>query len=95
MSDNKMSKSDFSKMIKKSKDVDEFCDTLASADSLPVSVISRVVLSLLRVRLVVRGTAWSILTLRLAGALMGMVMAPTLKRTMTSMLTNWTRLVLV
>lgn len=45
MSDNKMSKSDFSKMIKKSKDVDEFCDTLASADSLPVSVISRVVLS--------------------------------------------------
>ena len=45
MSDNKMSKSDFSKTIKKSKDVDEFCDTLASADSLPVSVISRVVLS--------------------------------------------------
>ena len=44
MSD-KMSKSDFSKMIKKSKDVDEFCDTLASADSLPVSVVSRVVLS--------------------------------------------------
>ena len=44
MSD-KMSKSDFAKMIKKSKDVDEFCDTLASADSLPVSVISRVVLS--------------------------------------------------
>lgn len=44
MSD-KMSKSDFSKTIKKSKDVDEFCDTLASADSLPVSVISRVVLS--------------------------------------------------
>lgn len=45
MSDNKMSKSDFSKTIKKSKDVDEFCDTLASTGSLPVSVISRVVLS--------------------------------------------------